>query len=372
MHIFRPLIKGVYEHTLSKEPWAPPGVSLIAAQRMWPTTKGESSIVAVVDTGIDYKHPCLKDNVIGGASFVPGEEDYMDLNGHGTHVAGIIAANGDILGVAPQAKLLGVKVLNKFGTGTLSSINQGLAWVRKWRGENGERVNVINMSLSTSLPNTTLHREIQQAINEGITVVCAAGNEGDGNPDTPEIAYPAYYKETIAVGAIDLQTGIANFSNSNDRIDVVAPGVDTYSTYPQGKFVELSGTSMAAPHVAGAVALIYSRYLLKFSAYPPPDYVRDYLHFQAVNLGTMGLDKLYGYGLFSFTLDGAKAITLIAGQKKYCLNDDKLYLQRAPFISQDEIVASVKEICGLLNTPVVEVLANGNEDNKLGQIKLWY
>lgn len=372
LRIFRPMIKGVYEHTLSKEPWAPPGVSLIAAQRMWPVTKGENTVIAVVDTGIDYKHPDLKNNIIGGASFVPGEEDYMDLNGHGTHVAGIIAANGAILGVAPKAKLLGVKVLNKFGSGTLGSINQGLAWARKWRGENGEKVNVINMSLGAPLSNTTMHKEIKQLIDEGITVVCAAGNEGDGNPDTSEIAYPAYYQETIAVGAVDLQTGIANFSNSNDRIDVVAPGVDTYSTYPQEKYVELSGTSMAAPHVAGAVALIYSRYLLKFAAYPSVDYVSNYLHFQAVNLGTVGLDNLYGYGLFSFTLDGAKAITLIVEQNKYYVNNNNFYLETPPFIKNGQVAANIQEICGLINTPVVLVPPNGSGENKLGQIKIWY
>ncbi len=372
MRIFKPLIKGIYERTLSTEPWAPPGVSLIGAQRMWPTTKGQNTVVAVVDTGIDYTHPDLKNNVIGGASFVPGEADFMDQNGHGTHVAGTIAANGAILGVAPEAKLLGVKVLDQFGTGSLSSIVQGLAWARKWVGENGEKVNVINMSLGSPLPNTSLHKEIQKAVQDGITVVCAAGNEGDGNPDTPEISYPAYYKETIAVGAIDLLTGIANFSNSNDRIDVVAPGVDTYSTYPGGRYVELSGTSMAAPHISGAVALLYSRYLLKFSAYPTPEYVRNFLHFQAIDLGTVGFDNLYGYGMFSFTIDGAKAITLIVGQKQYYVNNNTFYFNMAPFINEGEIAASVREICSLLNTSSVIIPPDGSEENLEGQIKIWY
>jgi len=254
----------VYDRTLSDEPWIPPGISLMAAEKVWPSTRGQGTVVAVLDTGIDYRHPDLAGNVIGGRSFIPGEPDYLDLNGHGTHVAGIIAANGKILGMAPEAKLLAVKVLNQNGFGTIMSINQGLAWVRNWVGENGQRVNVVNMSLGSALPNSAMHQEIIKLVESGITVVCAAGNAGDGNPDTPEIDYPAYYPETIAVGAINLQTGIANFSNSNDRIDVVAPGVNTYSTYPDNRYVELSGTSMACPHIAGAVALIISRYQKRF------------------------------------------------------------------------------------------------------------
>lgn len=372
MKIFKPTIKGIYEHTLSTKPWAPPGVSLIGAQRMWPTTKGENTVVAVLDTGIDYTHPDLQANVIGGASFVPGEPDFLDENGHGTHVAGIIAANGAILGVAPETKLLGVKVLNKLGVGSISSIVQGLAWARKWRGEKGEKVNVVNFSLGSPISNTSLHQEIKKAVLEGITIVCAAGNEGDSNPDTIEISYPAYYPETIAVGAIDLQTGIANFSNSNKRIDIVAPGVDTYSTYPGGRYVELSGTSMASPHVAGAVALIYSRSYKRFAIYPEPDNIRKFLHYQAIDLGTIGFDNLYGYGLFTFTIDGGKAITLIVNENKYYINDKAFYLNTPLFIENNVVMASVEEICNLLNTNTLFVPADKDGENVSGLIKIWY
>lgn len=364
-------IVAVYHRTLSDEPWIPPGVNLMAVQKIWPTTRGQGTIVAVLDTGIDYRHPDLAGNVIGGRSFIPGEPDYLDLNGHGTHVAGIIAAHGKILGMAPETKLLAVKVLNRNGFGSFMSINQGLAWVRNWQGENGERVNVVNMSLGSPIPNSAMHQEIIKVVNSGITVVCAAGNTGDGSPDTPEIDYPAYYPETISVGAIDLQTGIANFSNSNDRIDVVAPGVNTYSTYPDNRYVELSGTSMASPHMAGAVALIISRYQMRFHKNPTPDYIRDYLHMQAVDLGELGFDTLYGYGLFTFNMDGGKAIKLFIGKTSYEINNQQGQLMMAPFLLYGEPVASIREICRLLSTGSEYYPGNDDQEHPHGQVNIW-
>lgn len=351
MYIVKPEIIQVYDSFFQQEEgWAPPGVSLIAANKMWPCTRGEGAIVAIVDTGIDYEHPDLKNNVLGGISFVPGEPDYRDLNGHGTHVAGIIAANGALLGVAPEAKMLAVKVLSKDGFGSYADIVQGLNWVRKWRGPGGEKVNVVNMSLGGPFPNPSMHQEIIQVVAAGVTVVCAAGNAGDADPNTREISYPAYYQECLAVGAVDLKTGIADFSNSNDRIDVVAPGVDTYSTYPGGKYVKLSGTSMASPHIAGAAALIYSRTQQRFEQYISPTELNSLLHYQAIDLGQAGFDTLYGYGLFSFNLDGGKAICLKVGKKEYWVNKKKYSFQHPILSLQGTVYAPLQEICELLNT----------------------
>jgi len=371
MQIIKPEIGGIYSHTLSDKPWAPPGVSLIAARRMWNTTRGEGTVVAIIDTGVDYQHPDLAPNIIGGRSFIATEKDYMDYNGHGTHVAGTIAANGKILGVAPLAKILVVKVLNKNGQGTYSDISHGISWARQWVGKNGERVNVINMSLGGPLPNKTMHREIIRAVQEGITVVCAAGNFGDGKEATPEISYPAYYPECLAVGAVELNTRVASFSNSNDQIDVVAPGVKTYSTYLENKYVELSGTSMATPHITGAVALIYSRYYLRFKKHPTPEYIKDYLHYQAIDLGKIGFDQLYGYGLFSFNIDGGKAIRLIMGSRKYVVNGKDYYLQKEPFWQNDTACASIEEISDLLSCDSNPVPADTSPDNHKGEMQIW-
>lgn len=351
MYIVKPEIIQIYDSlTHVEKGWSPPGVSLIAARRMWPFTRGENSIVAVVDTGIDYNHPDLKNNVIGGISFVSSETDYMDLNGHGTHVAGIIAANGTILGVAPEAKLLGVKVLNKDGFGSYTDILGGLSWARNWRGSNGEKVNVINLSLGGPFPNPVMHQEIIKAVNEGITIVCAAGNSGDADPNTREISYPAYYEESMAVGAVNLQTGIADFSNSNERIDIVAPGVDTYSTYPGNKYVKLSGTSMAAPHVSGAIALIYSRILQRFGQYPSVEDIKKLISYQAIDLGKAGFDNLYGYGLFSFNIDGGKAISIIVGERKYVINNKQYVMQNSFKLIDDIVYAPAQELCDMLGT----------------------
>ena len=366
MYIVKPKIIEVYDSFFQQQVgWPPPGVSLIAANKMWPCTRGEGSIVAIVDTGIDYEHPDLKNNVLGGISFVPGEPDYLDLNGHGTHVAGIIAANGALLGVAPEAKMLAVKVLSKDGFGSYSDIVQGLKWVRDWTGPGGEKVNVVNMSLGGPFPNPSMHQEIIRLVTAGVTVVCAAGNSGDADPDTREISYPAYYQECLAVGAVDLKTGIADFSNSNERIDVVAPGVETYSTYPGGKYVKLSGTSMACPHVAGAAALIYSRTRKRFGQDISPSELKKMLHYQAIDLGQVGFDTLYGYGLFSFNLDGGKAICMKVGEKEYWVNKQKYSLRDPVLPAQGTVYAPLQEICKLLNTE--SSYSNGEE-----LIEIWY
>lgn len=350
MKMFEHNVLGVYNRTLSSKPWSPPGVSLIAARRIWPSTRGENTVVAILDTGIDYRHPDLKYNIIGGISFVPEEKDHLDLNGHGTHVAGTIGANGRLLGVGPQCKLLAVKVLDRHGAGSYQGIIKGLEYVRRWKGPAGEKVNVINMSLGGPQDNENLHREVKKVMEAGITIVAAAGNEGDGRADTPEISYPAYYKEVVAVGAINLQSGIANFSNSNDRIAIVAPGVETYSTFPGGKYVKLSGTSMAAPHISGAVALIYSRWQKRFKAYPSPREVKMLLHYAGIDLGETGFDNLYGYGLFSFNPDGAREIRLFNDSKQYLLNGLSKELS-APVIQNNSIsFGPLQEIADLLGT----------------------
>lgn len=354
---------------LPMQGFAPPGVALLATRKMWASTRGEGAVAAVIDTGVDYRHPDLASNVIGGISMVVGVNDYMDDNGHGTHVAGTIGANGKILGVAPECKMLAVKVLDANGSGAISDINRGIAWARGWRGPNGEQVSVINLSLGGPLPNPTMHAEIVKTVMAGITVVCAAGNSGDGNPDTEEVSYPAYYPETVAVGAVDLTTGIANFSNSNPHINVVAPGVETYSTYINNQYIKLSGTSMAAPHISGSVALMYSRWVKRFGSSPEVNVIKNMLDYQAIDLGSAGFDHLYGYGLFSFDPAGGKAIRVELGQRRYLVNDKEAYFVEAPFLKGQVACMDMTELCSLLSTDCRRAV--DEKGKQTGIVEIW-
>ncbi|WP_019240920.1 MULTISPECIES: S8 family peptidase [Bacillus] len=253
MHLF-PYQLEEKEEVLSE---LPRGVELIQAPMLWNKTKGKGITVAVLDTGCDVEHPDLKNRIIGGRNFTKDDrgnpEVFKDYNGHGTHVAGTIAAeeNGSgVVGVAPEASLLIVKVLDKSGSGSYEGIINGILYAIE------QKVDIISMSLGGPNDVQELHEAVKKATNQGILVVCAAGNDGDGDDSTDEYGYPGSYNEVISVGAIDLERRSSRFTNSNNEVDLVAPGEKIYSTFLNGTYKSLSGTSMATPHVSGALALL--------------------------------------------------------------------------------------------------------------------
>jgi thermitase len=221
-------------------------IELIGAPAAWKVTRGEGAKVAVIDTGIDYEHTDLKSrfNDITGIDFVDGD-DPMDENGHGTHVAGTIA--GVSTGVAPQATLYAVRVLDADGYGSEVGVLRGIEWAIQ------QQVHVINMSLGSAAGSDAEAKLVAIAAQKGIAVACAAGNDGDSSYN-----YPASHAGAISVAAIDEYKQHADFSNYNDRVALCAPGVSVYSTWPHNSYNVLSGTSMATPHVAGAAALLAS------------------------------------------------------------------------------------------------------------------
>lgn len=247
------------QDSYSEIPW---GVAQLQAPEIWANgAKGEGIVVAICDTGIDKNHPDLKDQIIGGRNFTNEgtHDDFTDRNSHGTHVAGTIAAAANesgVVGVAPSAKLLICKVLDAEGSGEYSSIIKGIKWATNWRGKNGEKVRIINMSLGGSYNDPRMYKAILEASAAGIIICVASGNEGDNDPTTYEYGYPALYNECITVAACDENKKLAYFSNEHLQVDVIAAGVNVPSTFPDGKYATISGTSMATPHISGALALV--------------------------------------------------------------------------------------------------------------------
>ena len=256
-------VNAVYEQTSQ----IPDGVEMVGAPKMWlDDYQGKGIVVAILDTGVQKDHPDLKNRIIGGRNFTTDynrdPNNFNDNNGHGTHVAGTIAGDGTgggVLGAAPQAQLLICKVLDSKGSGSYDSIIQGIYHAIGWRGPNGERVRVINMSLGGSEGTDALHKAIIDAVEAGIAVICAAGNEGDDKEESYEFAYPGAYNEVTEIGAVDLNGKLAYFSNNNTEVDCVGPGVDILSTWPGSRYATLSGTSMATPHIAGCMALVIQK-----------------------------------------------------------------------------------------------------------------
>ena len=264
-------------------------VEMIRAPEVWKLTKGEGIKIAVLDTGIDYRHPDLSPNVIRGINFTSlDRQDYMDRYGHGTYVAGLIAGcdNGiGIIGVAPKAQLIAVKVIGDNGAGSPQTIVQGIEYCIE------EKVDIISMSLGTRFdPGPQLHHVIREARKAGIIIVAASGNESS------YCGWPARYEEVIAVGAIDSKGQKASFSNMGYELDVSAPGVGILSTYPNGAYAVLSGTSMATPIVSGVIALIQS-YGRKQGKKIGPNEIMKMLPEFTIDLGQAGHDSQYGYGM---------------------------------------------------------------------------
>ncbi|HIE31793.1 MAG TPA: peptidase S8 [Methanosarcinales archaeon] len=252
--------------------------------------------VAIIDTGIDYNHPDLDDNYVAGYDFVNDDDDPMDDDGHGTHCAGIVAAKDNdigVVGVAPDADIYAVKVLDDTGSGYMSDVAAGIEWAMD------NEAQIISMSLGSDYPSRTVRDACYAAYESGILIVAAAGNYHDRytphgkliKVDT-SVDYPARYDSAIAVGATDSSDVIASFSCTGPDVELAAPGVSILSTVLGGGYDSYSGTSMACPHVAGTAALVIAS-----DPNLTNDEVRGRLRDTADDLGAPGFDHLYGYGL---------------------------------------------------------------------------
>jgi subtilisin family serine protease len=273
------------------------GLAIAGLAKAWDITFGDPRIIiAIVDTGVDLKHPDLKNKLVQGYNVLTGgKTPPMDDNGHGTHAAGIAGAETNnrigIAGTAPKCRIMPIKALDKVGNGNLFDVSLGIVWAV----DHGARV--LNLSLGG--PNgKTLERAVQYALMKNVVVVAAMGNDGKNKK-----AYPAAFKGVIAVGSIDFDKTRSSFSNYGDWISVVAPGSNILSTMPtynttmtefekEKEYDYLDGTSMATPIVSGIVALMLSRN----PNYTPAE-VKSRLESTAIDLGKKGYDIEYGHGL---------------------------------------------------------------------------
>lgn len=267
------------------------GHTTLDLERCQTFADGDGVKVAILDTGVDSGHPDLKDRVILNRDFTGSSSGASDVQGHGTHCAGIVAASAQgegLIGAAPRASILNGKVLGDNGSGSSSGIAAGVRWATE------QRADIISMSLGGPSPDAATRSAIQAAVAQGILVVCAAGNSG---PREGTVGYPGGYDESICVGAIDQSLNAANFSSRGAALDIATPGVSILSTYPGGRYARLSGTSMATPYVAGCLALYLS--YLKKKGLRLPDYrvVLDLFRQTAADRGTAGKDTTYGWGI---------------------------------------------------------------------------
>ncbi len=276
-----------------------------SSQAGWAIQKGSPDMVlAIVDTGVDLKHPDLAAKLIKGYDFVDKDEDPNDGQGHGTHCAGISAALTDnktgVAGYAPGVKVMPVRVLDNRGSGTWADVAGGIAWA----ADNGAKV--ISLSLGGGSDSAVVGDAVRHALSKDAVVVAAMGNSG-----REQKSYPAAYPGVVAVGATDSSDKIARFSQFGPWISVSAPGVDILATFPTyasgmpGKdYGSISGTSMATPAVAGLAALVRSQW---------PDLKQEQVkaHIEATSddLGDAKFDKYFGHGRINVakTLSSAPA-----------------------------------------------------------------
>ncbi|QHT58872.1 S8 family peptidase [Paenibacillus lycopersici] len=242
-------VHAVVHKPASREKGIPWGVQEIRAPQAWSSTTGHRVKVGIIDTGVDFSHPDLKQSLGRGINLLNRGTLPHDDNGHGTHIAGTIAAANQVhgmIGVAPRATVHPVKAFDHNGSAFVSDIVLGIDWCVR------SGMDIVNMSFGMKTRSKSLLTAVNNAFNAGVIIVASSGNDGKRK----SIDYPARYPQTIAVGATNRLRRIAPFSNRGMYIDVYAPGDKILSSWLRGKYNEMSGTSMATSHVSGAIALL--------------------------------------------------------------------------------------------------------------------
>ena len=325
------------------------GLDAIQAPDAWSTETGScSTLVAIIDTGfrtgIADLAGRLREDL--GRDFAEDDLDPFDRHGHGTHVGSTVAAAADnstsIAGVAPDVCIFAVKVLTDDGSGSFEDVAEGVVYAAD------AGASVMNLSLGCDCePQQVLEDALEYAAARNVVIVAASGNDS-----LDQLGYPASSPTTIAVGAVDESLDLASFSNYGPGQDLVAPGVDVVSLFPDGESCEGSGTSMAAPHVAGVVALMRSQ-----EPNLPREEVRQRLRAGARDLGVPGPDERFGAGLVN-----ASSAVGGGGSPATCSSEDCMLLQQQRF----EVRVGWRDFMG--QTGSGTVVPYGSDDSGL----LWF
>jgi subtilisin family serine protease len=258
------------------------GLKAYGIPSIWSRSQGEGAVVAVIDSGVAH-HPDLESAVTDRRNFTLDAES-SDTLGHGTHVAGIIGARSGMKGIAPACTILSLKVLGHSGTGDNTWVAQAIQQAVE------SKADIICMSLGSPKADSQIHHAVRAAHAAGLIVVCAAGNDGSA------VNYPAAFQETIGVGAVDKDGKACEYSSRGKEIAVAAPGSDITSCWIDNGYATISGTSMAAPFVAGTLALYVSSARKNGKKVNHAD-VMEALAKTCTDAGDAGRDPLYGWGL---------------------------------------------------------------------------
>lgn len=272
----------------------PQNVKDLNIPKIWSKTKGRGVTVLVLDTGCPYNHSDLNANIDLSKcrSFISGEDIFDTFVGHGTHVSGTIGATDNsegIVGIAPEVTIVTAKVLDRNGRSRDNSILKGLEYALQINAD------VVNMSLGGTGPMPEVHEVVKKLTARNVPVICSAGNNGEN-----KVLYPAQYDECIAVGSYSdsMLKDRSIFSSWGETLDIMAPGEKILSTFLNGTYSVMSGTSMAAPVVSGVVALLISFYK-KQNKILTVDQIKTILYNNALDIGEKGKDVQNGYGIIN-------------------------------------------------------------------------
>lgn len=280
--------------------------------------KGQNVVVCVIDSGVN-EHTEL----IG--KLIVGQSDTSDVGiCHGTACASLIA--GENIGIAPLVKILPYKRTDVY----LESVVKGMQYARAWKGNNGEKVNIISLSISSQQNYSDIYKEVKACYDAGILIICSSGNTGIN-----DITYPAAFGETLTVGSVDNKMSYSKFESYGQMLDVVQYGehIIVADGTTKDQYKALDGTSFSTPITAGMLALYYSKYFDMFKEYPTPKEAKRFIMMNSIDLGVPKEDNYYGVGFATLDKNIPKRIEFKINDSNIKINGYSSPIDQPAFIA---------------------------------------